>query len=366
MRPAGRGKLFDVLMRAVQHQPNLDIATRPYTPIPIYDAQFRATPSSSVIVNDQSVDNGLRPDHSRHNVVAVKINGRAPRILVAEDNEVNQQVVLGMLKNLGCETDLASNGNIAVKKAIAGRYDVILMDIHMPELDGMKAMQLIRTLLQVNVCPPIVAMTAHALPGDREHFLSAGMNDYVSKPIRTGDLKSLFERVFPRDNSGQRTNAETSMPSAPATTIRLPPAPLKRELPILDTEQLADLRYLPAAKGDAGDAKDPVGGLIRLFQTKAIERIEEMERLLATGSWSALAEIAHSLCGSSASIGYPRVAANCKQLELAARHKHTEKQPDVPTQEHLDNYFALIKFHYWEADAALRDWLKIDSVADKE
>ena len=365
MRPAGRGKLFDVLMRAVHHQPNLDIATRPYTPAPVSDARFRATPSSSAVVTGSGVDSGLRPDHNRHNVSAVKINGRAPRILVAEDNEVNQQVVLGMLKNLGCEADLASDGNIAVQKACAGLYDVIFMDIHMPELDGVKAMQKIRTLLQADACPPIVAMTAHALPGDREHYLSLGMDDYVSKPIRTGDLKSLFKRLNPKDTGSQPANPETPMPSTP-DIAHVSAAPRQVELPILDTEQLEDLRYLPTAKGSGGDGQDPVGGLIRLFQTKANERIEEMERLLATGSWSALAEIAHSLRGSSASMGFPRVAANCKELELGARRKQSEQQPDTPTQEHLDNYFALIKFHYWEADAALRDWLSNNSIAGKE
>ncbi|MEO8383873.1 MAG: ATP-binding protein [Betaproteobacteria bacterium] len=365
MRPAGRGKLFDVLMRAVQHQPNLDIATRPYTPLPVYDSEFRATPSSPVDVSDYGVGVGLQPDHNRHNVLAVKINGRAPRILVAEDNEVNQQVVLGMLKNLGCETELAVDGKVAVKKATAGKFDVILMDIHMPELDGVTAMQQIRTFLQATTCPPIVAMTAHALPGDREHYLSVGMNDYVSKPIRTGDLKNLFERIFLRNKNSQTGNGETPMPPSQVST-RVSAAPRQGELPILDTEQLEDLRYLPTAKGDPGDGQDPVGGLVRLFQTKASERIEEMERLLAIGNWSALAEIAHSLCGSSASMGYPRVAANCKELELAARRKQTEKQPDTPTQEHLDDYFALIKFHYLEADAALRNWLSNSSSADKE
>ncbi len=364
MRPAGRGKLFDVLMRAVRHQPNLDIATRPYTPVPIYDAHFRTAPSSSAVWTDSHVDSALRPDHKRHNVSAIKIDGRAPRILVAEDNEVNQQVVLGMLKNLGCEADLARDGHIAVQKAAAGRYDVIFMDIHMPELDGVKAMENIRALLQNDTCPPIVAMTAHALPGDREHYLSLGMNDYVSKPIRTGDLRSLFERLIPKSTSSQPANTEAPMPSTPAITP-VSAAPRQAELPILDTEQLEDLRYLPTAKGDAGDGQDPVGGLIRLFQTKANERIEEMERLLATENWSALAEIAHSLCGSSASMGFPRVAANCKQLELAARSKQTGQQSDTPTQEHLDNYFALIKFHYWEADAALRDWLSKNAIAGK-
>jgi CheY-like chemotaxis protein len=273
--------------------------------------------------------------------------------LVAEDNEINQQVILGMLKNLGCESELACDGSIAVKKATTGNYDVILMDIHMPELDGVTAMQRIRAMLAAAKCPPIVAMTAHALPGDRENYLSLGMDDYISKPIRPGDLTSLFERVFPL-----QTSTESAVTSPPATEAAAQPAvtgaPRPEELPILDIEQLEDLRYLPAG-GDAD--RDPMGGLIRLFQTKASERIDEMERLLAIGQWSQLAELAHSLRGSSASMGYPRVAANCKNLELAARRKQSDLELSAPTQEAMDDYFALIKYHYWEADTALRKWL---------
>ena len=127
---------------------------------------------------------------------AVKIQGRAPNILVAEDNEVNQRVVLGMLKNLGCRSDLAVDGSSAVKKAVANRYDVILMDIHMPELDGVTAMRNIRTFFASGECPPIVAMTAHALPGDREHYLALGMNDYISKPIQTNNLLKVVREIL--------------------------------------------------------------------------------------------------------------------------------------------------------------------------
>ena len=199
-------------------------------------------------------------------------------------------------------------------------------------------------------------MTAHALPGDREHYLAIGMSDYISKPIRTADLKGLFARLLSTNMADQTvpTDQKVSLLAAPNGA----PAPVRRkELPILDIEQLEDLRYLPAASGASVGAGDAVGGLIRLFQTTTRERMDEMERLLASGEWSRLAEIAHSLCGSSASMGYPRVAAQCKGLELAARRKQTDAEPDAPTQETLDDFFALIKFHYWEADAALQQWL---------
>ena len=293
----------------------------------------------------------------------MKIDGRPARILVAEDNEVNQQVILGMLKNLGCEADLACDGSIAVNMAIAGGYDVILMDIHMPALDGVTAMQNIRSLLAGASCPPIVAMTAHALPGDRERYLAMGMNDYVSKPIRPGELKSLFERLFADDSGDPPIDAQTPAPIAQNRADGVPPA---EELPILDREQLEDLRYLPAPAGSGRDGQDAIGGLIRLFQTKATERMEEMDRLLAGGQWVQLAELAHSLRGSSASMGFPRVAADCKDLELAARQKQTGGETGAAAPNSLDETLARIKFHYAQADAALRQWLLTGSAAGRE
>ena len=360
MHPAGRGRIFDVLMRAVLHQPNLDVATRPYSFAPVYGLQTLEGASITLSTARLNTSSAVPPENNRHNVPSLQISGRAPKILVAEDNEINQRVILGMLKNLGCESDLACDGSIAAKKAIVGQYDVILMDIHMPELDGVTAMQRIRAALQSELCPPIVAMTAHALPGDREHYLSMGMTDYISKPIRTGDLQSLFKRLFPVGAALRPINTDTQM--TPQLTPQISPqqvleVPAADVLPILDIEQLDDLRYLPAAPGADNGEQDAVGGLIRLFQNKAGERLQEMECLLASAHWSQLAEIAHSLRGSSASMGYPRVAAYCKDLELAARKIKDNRELDARTQESLENYFTLIRFHYEEADAALREWL---------
>ena len=183
VQPTGRGEIFDLLMRAVLHQPTIDVATRPYTPASADDKQYLAATSFARETTALRSIVAAPPDRNRNSLFFAKFTTRAPRILVAEDNEINQQVILGMLKNLGCEPDLACDGSVAVSMAIADRYDVILMDIHMPMLDGVTAMQKIRVLLADGICPPIVAMTAHALPGDRERYLSMGMNDYVSKPF---------------------------------------------------------------------------------------------------------------------------------------------------------------------------------------
>ena len=351
VRPAGRGKIFDVLTRAVLHQPNLDIATRPYAPSPVRETKYQTAASMSPATAGSNSSPATSSENEHRSLSSVTISGRPLGILVAEDNEINQQVILGMLKNLGCESDLAIEGNSAVKKAITGYYDLILMDIHMPELDGVTAMQNIRTLLAGKTCPPIVAMTAHALPGDRERYLSMGMDDYISKPIRTGDLNRLFERVLPLDSRGQ--------PQLPlhVATDRLKVVSVPDTLPILDTEQLEDLRYLPGVNNPTKDEHDAAGGLIRLFQTKANERINEMEQLFRQADWLKLAEAAHSLRGSSASMGFPRVAADCKDLELAAGRIQTDKDPHATTADNLDEFLVRIKFHYREADAALSQWL---------
>ncbi|MGE5378779.1 MAG: response regulator, partial [Bacteroidota bacterium] len=109
------------------------------------------------------------------------------RVLLAEDNAVNQKLALRILERLGYRADIASNGLEAVESVERQTYDVILMDVQMPELDGLDATLKIRKLTAI-AQPHIIAMTANAMEGDREMCIAAGMNDYVSKPIRVNEL----------------------------------------------------------------------------------------------------------------------------------------------------------------------------------
>ncbi len=118
-------------------------------------------------------------------------------ILLAEDNAVNQKVAIKMLEHLGYQVDLAVNGSEAVKAASRRHYDVILMDVQMPEMDGIEAARIIRTAQAGADCPHIIAMTANALKGDREAYLRAGMDDYISKPVRMVDLEEALRRAAP-------------------------------------------------------------------------------------------------------------------------------------------------------------------------
>jgi CheY-like chemotaxis protein len=112
------------------------------------------------------------------------------RILMAEDNLVNQKVALSMLKRLGYRADVANNGLEVLRALQEKPYDVVLMDVQMPELDGLEATRRIR---DSGMDTRIIAMTAHALEGDREECLQAGMNEYISKPIKIEELRKALE-----------------------------------------------------------------------------------------------------------------------------------------------------------------------------
>lgn len=117
------------------------------------------------------------------------------RILLAEDNPINQKVALAMLKHLGYKADVAINGKDLLKILERKSYDVILMDIQMPEMDGLEATKLIRRSLSSAKQPRIIAMTAYTLQGDRERCLAAGMDGYISKPVKMEELKEALQRV---------------------------------------------------------------------------------------------------------------------------------------------------------------------------
>jgi CheY-like chemotaxis protein len=121
------------------------------------------------------------------------------RVLVAEDNPVNVKVVGKMLRKLGCDFDVAEHGTAALVRCRATSYDLVLMDCQMPELDGLAATRRIRTEERLRGIAgearlPIVALTANAMPGDREACLAAGMDDYLSKPVDLGALRAMIAR----------------------------------------------------------------------------------------------------------------------------------------------------------------------------
>ncbi|MGV8175929.1 MAG: response regulator, partial [Methanothrix sp.] len=121
------------------------------------------------------------------------------RILLAEDNPINQKVALAMLRHLGYRADVAANGIEVLSMLEQKAYDVILMDIQMPEMDGLEAAKLIRRRLPAARQPRIIAMTAYTMKGDREQCLAAGMDEYIAKPVKMEELKRVMERLVGSD-----------------------------------------------------------------------------------------------------------------------------------------------------------------------
>jgi CheY-like chemotaxis protein len=121
------------------------------------------------------------------------------RILLAEDNLLNRKVILEMLKRLGYRADAAADGFEVLQALQRQRYDLILMDVRMPELSGLEAAKQIRKLWPASQQPKIIAITAYALEGDREKCLAAGMDDYISKPVKMEDLDDTLRKYQPSE-----------------------------------------------------------------------------------------------------------------------------------------------------------------------
>jgi CheY-like chemotaxis protein len=119
---------------------------------------------------------------------------RSGRILIADDNEVNRRIALRMVEQAGYQAEAVADGRRAVDQVLTGRFDLVLMDVHMPEMDGFEATGNIRRAEESARHTPVIAMTARAMAGDREKCLEAGMDDHISKPVRREELIGVIER----------------------------------------------------------------------------------------------------------------------------------------------------------------------------
>jgi CheY-like chemotaxis protein len=134
------------------------------------------------------------PIVTQHELLAMRAREKRIRVLLAEDNIVNQKVGVKLLEKIGCAVDVAANGKEAVRAWESGHFDVIFMDCQMPEMDGYEATRQIRARESASHRTPIVALTAHALKGADEECRAAGMNDYITKPIDSELLKACIAR----------------------------------------------------------------------------------------------------------------------------------------------------------------------------
>ena len=258
------------------------------------------------------------PDSDLPRVTDRDVSGPRLRVLVVEDNKVNQQVASLMLTKLGHRVDLAANGLEAVTAVQQFPYDVVFMDCQMPELDGYAATERIRRLVGPRARVPIVAMTANAMAGDREHCLAVGMDDYMSKPL---DRATLIDRLT---RWGGATAAGAPEPGAPE-----PDSPAGDPDAALDPQIIALLRGLVAE-----DGPDLFGELADLFIGELAPRVEGIRRGILAADPGAVSQWAHSLKGSAGNLGASRLAALCDQIEQEAkRGSTTESVALIPALE---------------------------------
>jgi signal transduction histidine kinase/DNA-binding response OmpR family regulator len=227
------------------------------------------------------------------------------RILVAEDNVVNQKLALRLLEQMGYRADVAANGLEAVEAIERQPYDLVLMDVQMPEMDGFEASREITRRWPGDDRPRIVAMTANAMQGDRELCLAAGMDDYISKPLRVDELVGALERSAVRE-------ADRSRAGAAGVTISQPRSDGERApIEVLDRAAFDRLR----ATVDASFFDE----LVSTFVDDAHELVGTMRRALAENDTDSFRRAAHSLKSNAASFGAMTLSALARDLETRAR-----------------------------------------------
>ena len=238
----------------------------------------------------------VRQQQQQSEAVESKPVAKSPlRVLVAEDNMVNQIVVERILLSFGCAITTVPNGREAVEAVETKPFDLILMDIQMPEMDGMEATRMIRLLPDHRAQLPIVAMTAHAMKGDRERFLASGMDHYISKPFHKDELfmliKSIESRVRSQDLGTQREAASQETESR-----------------LLDG-------FLKAMGGDEALFR----GACDLFAEMMPERLAELGKALEAGQSRDAERVAHNLKAALDSLGAREISEQIAVLEADLR-----------------------------------------------
>jgi len=256
------------------------------------------------IMNDGKVappdDSALRPAPQQP-----PPNELQPRILIAEDNAVNQKVAVGLLRKFGYAADVVSDGREAVAASARESYDIILMDCQMPEMDGYEATAEIRRREGENKHTTIIAMTANALEGDREKCLAAGMDDYVRKPVKAEELKAALERW----NGKEMQKPDASADAPPCAAV----------------QNAVDLTVLASFSDEFQEEgeEDFVVELIDLFLRDTPLRIEAIKEATINSDTQALRREAHNLKGSCANLGIRQMASLSSELEEDGHRKES-------------------------------------------
>jgi two-component system, sensor histidine kinase and response regulator len=285
-----------------------DVLVKPVTPSLLFDATM------SVLGEVRAMPLKSRPPKS-DNLQNRLATLRGKRVLLVEDNDINQQVARELLEDAGLAVDVAADGQVALEMAQRATYDLVFMDMQMPVMDGVAATRRMRTIASLARLP-IVAMTANAMEVDRQRCLEAGMNDVVVKPIDPDDLWATLLRWVRQEEAPAPRAAQ----SPPAPTA--PPAGLPQGVPGLDTvlglQRMSGKRKLYLA-------------MLRRYVDGQRDVCAKVHEALAIGDIPTAERLAHTAKGVAGTIGATQVQALAAALEVSLK----EYQPPVEVQQRL-------------------------------
>jgi CheY-like chemotaxis protein/anti-sigma regulatory factor (Ser/Thr protein kinase) len=261
-----------------------------------------------------------------------KLAERMPlRLLLADDNVINQKVAIRLLQQMGYAPDVAGNGVEAVTALDRKTYDIVFMDLMMPEMDGIEATRVIRErqkhAQQYPTYKPelvIVAMTASAMQGDRERCLAAGMDDYLAKPVRPEDVRKVIERW------GIKATAPQPAVAAPPVVPVLPSLPA--DLPSVDMDRLQDF-----TDGNVENLRE----LVTLYLSQTVTQLDQLQAAVEGSDAAEVRRVAHSCAGSNATCGMARIVPLLRELERQGMEGLEPTAPMLMRQAHAE--FSIIQ-----------------------
>ncbi|YAG15992.1 histidine kinase [Nostoc sp. DSM 114161] len=301
------------------------------------DVQFAASLSKPIkqsqvydvvtrVLGNQPTPASISPSHFP--LVDRHLAYRSPqRILLAEDTLVNQKVTLLMLQKMSYQADVVTNGLEVLKALEKQPYDVVLMDVHMPEMDGLETTRRIYQQWEVGFRPYIIAITANAMRGDREACLAAGMNDYISKPVHIEELAQALSKCPPQRIKQDRVMSWELQPLGNMLQ--------EKQNQTLNTVKI-DAKTIKSLRNILRGDNAAFAELIECYLTETPKLVQNISTAIATQDPQTLWKTAHQLKSSSASVGAMDLAQLCKQLEAQGRSNKFQTSLEAISQLHQE------------------------------
>jgi len=312
--------------------------TKPVTPSPLHDALV------NVLSNELKTTFQINDQSAQHD--AIKFND--VHILLAEDNPINQDVAIGLLKNVGVKVALAENGQIAFDMAKENHYDLIIMDLQMPVLDGFESTLAIRALPQMKEIP-ILAMTANAFNEDKEQCMQVGMNAHIAKPVSPNQLYKTLADYLPKEKVSYAGNALASQSSHLTDSV---------------IEQIKTIDGLDIKRGMCNVGGDGAFylGLLKKFVKQYNKKCSAVLSEISANTKEDIQHLAHALKGSAATLGIINLWTLAETLEKEAKSSKQNKELILKVEQIINklNQFELALSPILEGTEVVYEQVKID------